>query len=150
MLGNLLHQIFQIDFGIYLGLWTIITMVLFKKIQDPINLKKIENKKEREKQKALYIANYCSFIHAILIILICKFKNNPSFRMFDNLRSRLLQRTLQNWNFIHEDFSQLFHCRNNYRIHKKIQRYLDGHPPLLYDFHTLPLTRNVKKFLNFF
>lgn len=67
-----LGNIFELDFFVYLGLWTGFIIFLFKTKQDPIKLKNIKDPVEREKQRNLYITNFGSLLHAILIIVFGK------------------------------------------------------------------------------
>lgn len=56
------------DFVLYLCMWTGLTSYCFNNIKTPLKILAIEDSREREIKRSLYVTNYCSLIHAFVMI----------------------------------------------------------------------------------
>lgn len=68
----LFEELLQPDMPAYLVGWSLLTYVLFKTLKDPQKLDEILDEKQREKERCLYITNYASLLHALILVVLRK------------------------------------------------------------------------------
>lgn len=95
----LLSSLTDLDFFLYSILWGGLTYILFQTIEDPLKLKEIEKPKEREKTRNLYITNYGSLLHAIIMVFFSK-KN--IFFLYKSNKKAIICLVIYDWEYYRE------------------------------------------------
>lgn len=133
------------DFLLYLCMWGGLTTYCFNNIKTPLKIQEIEDSRKREKTRSLYVTNYCSLIHAMVMVTLSKISTLNTRRpdMLDCVRPRLLQASPSSRGHLHEDLPELLCPRHRSGGPQGVQRTCDERPPYGDHSHPAPLPRLV-------